>query len=303
MKNKGFLKAFLSLIFPTISFVALKIIDNLLGNGISLIEYCLVCLVIVFLMTAFFFVIAVAITKIDEILDHKYNETNCSTTEKCKYGEYVCCAKLALETIQGDYDLILDSTIARQYNLFTESEIIKKESDFINGEIWIFSYDLTTEVLGDIASTTVENNWKKGVVYREFYISDKQNDFERAEMNRKKMEKTYQQAQIPKGKKCLEFYPYSDPNSMLSYMFALFGIVLYIKDVDNPDTIEAYFSLRSTNGRVKKPIYVKMPHCMTNKYYSILSNIIKKEVLSKSKDGYDVINNKIKLSDLIQNTK
>ena len=46
-----------------------------------------------------------------------------------------------------------------------------------------------------------------------------------------------------------------------------------------------------------------MPHCMTNKYYSILSNIIKKEVLSKSKDGYDVINNKIKLSDLIQNTK
>ena len=179
MKTKSFLKAFLSLILPLLAFVALKIIDNLMGDGIPLIEYCLVCLVIIVLASSFFFVVVVAVTKIDEILDHKYNETNCSTAEKCKYGEYVCCAKLALETIQGDYDLILDQTIAKRYNLFTESEIIKKESSFEKGEIWVFSYDLTTEVLEDIASETVKNNLEKGVVYREFYISDKQSAFRR----------------------------------------------------------------------------------------------------------------------------
>lgn len=283
MKNKGFLKAFLSLIFPLLAFVALKIIDNLMGDGVPLIEYCLVCLVIIVLMTSFFFVIAVAVTKIDEILDHKYNETNCSTTEKCKYGEYVCCAKLALETIQGDYDLILDQTIAKQYNLHTEAEIISKESSFDKGEVWVFSYDLTTEVLGDIASETVKNNLEKGIVYREFYITSQNGEFWNAELNRKRMEKWYQKARIHSGQNCLEFYPYDNPHSMLNYMFALFGIVLYIRDVDNSDTIDAYFSLRSTNSRVKKPIYVKMPYCMTKKYYGILHSIIEKTNYNKEK--------------------
>lgn len=284
MKTKSFFKAFFSLILPLLAFIALKIIDNLMGDGIPLIEYCLVCLVIIVLMASSFLVVAVAVTKIDEILDHKYNETNCSTTEKCKYGEYVCCAKLAIETIQGDYDLILDQAIAKQYNLHTETEIISKESSFDKGEIWVFSYDLTTEVLGDIASETVKNNLEKGVVYREFYISSPNREFWNAELNRKRMEKWYQKARTQSGHNCLEFYPYDNPNSMLNYMFALFGIVLYIKDVDNSDTIDAYFSLRSTNSRVKKPIYVKMPHCMTKKYYGILHNIIEKTNYNKENE-------------------
>ena len=274
MRNKV-LKAFLSLIFPVISFVALKIVDNFLGEGIPFLEYCIVCLIVIFLMIACFSIVAVAVTKIDEILDHKYNETNCSTAEKCQYSENICCAKLALETIQGDYDLILDPEIAKEYNLRSESEIIEKEAAFNSGEAWVFSYDLTTEVLGDDASETVKSNLEEGVVYREFYISDKGDGFKNAEFNRKRMEKWYKDARICSGRECLFFYPYDNPNSMLNYMFALFGIVLYINDVNNFDTIEAYFSLRSSNSRVKKPIYVKMPRCMTNKYYSILDNIIK----------------------------
>ena len=69
MKNKGFLKAFLSLIFPLLEFVALKIIDNLMGDGIPLIEYCLVCLVIIVLASSFFFVVVVAVTKIDDFVN------------------------------------------------------------------------------------------------------------------------------------------------------------------------------------------------------------------------------------------
>ena len=83
MKTKNFLKAFFSLMLPLLAFIALKIIDNLMGDGIPLIEYCLVCLVVIVLMASSFLVVAVSVTKIDEILDHKYNETNCSTTEKC----------------------------------------------------------------------------------------------------------------------------------------------------------------------------------------------------------------------------
>ena len=168
MKIKSFFKAFLSLVFPLFSFIALKIVDNLLGEGIPLMEYCLVCLTIIALMTSVFLIIAFAVTKIYEIVEHKYTETTGSITEKCKYGEHICCAKLALETIQGDYDLVLDQAIAKQYNLFTESEIMKKEADFESGEIWVFSYDLTTEVLEDIASETVKSNLEKGIVYREF---------------------------------------------------------------------------------------------------------------------------------------
>lgn len=284
MKRKVFLKAFAALIIPIFAFIALKIIDNVLGDGIPLFEYCIVCSIIIILMGVFYVSIAIVITKIDDVLDHRYNETSYSSSEKCKYGEYVCCAKLALESIQGDYDLILDRSIANQYNLFTEEEIIKKESSFSKGEIWIFSYDLTTEVLGDIASDTVKRNLSKGIVYREFYIADNPGTFGNSEFNRKRMENWYETARIQNGENCLKFYPYNNPNSMLNYIFALFGIVLYIEDVENTDTIQAYFSLRSTNSRVKKPIYVKMPHCMTNKYYRILYSIINNHNTNKEKE-------------------
>lgn len=275
MKNKKTFKAFLSLIFPVFSFIALKIVDNLLGNGIPLLEYCVVSSTIIVSMVTTFFILTVVVIKVDDILDHRYNETDCPVTEKCKYNEDICCAKLALETIQGDYDLILDQTIARQYNLFSEDEIIEKESSFNQGEIWVFSYDLTTEVLGDSASQTVANNLKKGIVYREFYIDTRLNEaYGNVAINRRRMEKWYEHVRRCNGKECLLFYPYTNPDSLLNYMFALFGIVLYITDTDNPDSIDAFFSLRSTNSRVKKPIYVKMPHCMTNNYYGILINII-----------------------------
>lgn len=274
MKSKNIIKAFISLVAPVFLFVILKIIDNLLGNGIPLLEYCVVCLIIIFSMSVFYICVAAVVTKIDAILDHKYNETSYSASEKCKYGEYVCCAKLAIETIQGDYDLVLDRTIATMYNLYTENEIIEKESSFCNGEIWVFSYDLTTEVLGDIASSAVRENLKKGITYREFYI-DNSELYGNAEDNRKRMEKWYSDVRSINGDEHLFFYPYSNPNSMLNYMFALFGIVLYIENVNETNIIQAYFSLRSTNSRVKKPIYVKMPHCMTNKYYRILDSIIK----------------------------
>jgi len=274
MKNGNVFKAFLSLIIPIFLFVALKIIDTLLGSGIPLLEYCIVCFVVIIITGSFYVLVTVIITRVDDILDHRYNETKYSSSEKCKYGEYVCCAKLALDTIQGDYDLVLDKNIAQQYNLYTEKEIIELESNFDKGEVWIFSYDLTTEVLDGTAQNMVKANLKKGVVYREFYIADDMNSYGSAEFNRKKMEKWYESSRIHNNQERLFFYPYNNPNSMLNYMFALFGIVLYIEDVNNADSIQAYFSLRSTNSRVKKPIYVKMPHCMTNKYYRILYSII-----------------------------
>lgn len=282
MKNKTIINAVSSLVAPVFLFIVLKIIDNLLGNGIPIVEYCIVCVIIISSMSFFYVCVAAVITKIDVILDNKYNQTNYSASEKCKYGEYVCCAKLALETIQGDYDLILDKTIATKYNLYTESEIIEKESSFSCGEIWVFSYDLTTEVLDDIASTTVRDNLKKGITYREFYIDDSLDSYGNAESNRKRMEKWYSDVRKSGGNEHLFFYPYSNPNSMLNYMFALFGIVLYIEKVNDSDVIQAYFSLRSTNSRVKKPIYVKMPYCMTNKYYRILNNIIE-NIINKEK--------------------
>lgn len=276
MLFKENMRAVLSLVMTVASAIILKIVDNIMGNGIPLLEYVGVCFAILICISTLYICVAYMMAKCLSFFYPKYNSNNYLFTHKCKYEDKICCANIAIDAIKGDHMFSLNRDIANKYNLVTEKELIEYESSFRHGEIWIFSYDLTTEVLEDSASRSVKNNLKKGIVYREFYIDDADNIAGNATANRKKMEEWYQGVCVAEDENKLFFYPYHNPDSMLNFIFALFGIVLYIKNPGHSTTIDAYFSLRSADSRVKNPIYVRMPYCMTNRYYRILKNISEK---------------------------
>lgn len=272
---KDNLKNILSLIGTLSLFIILKIIDSFLGNGVPIVEYVYTCAIIIISVCVVYIILSCIIIKLLSQLNHKFIYSEFPIVEKCKYDDRICCANLAINALKGDFFFSLDQRIAKIYNLVSEEELMKYESSFNDGEIWIFSYDLTTEVLQDAASKIFIKNLKKGVTYREFYIEDTDEITGNAANNRKKMEEWYKDADSKNGIQNLYFYPYNNPDSMLNYIFALFGIALYIK---SPTQIEAYFSLRSSDSRVKQPIYVKMPYCMTNRYYRIFKNIIDNKI-------------------------
>lgn len=268
---KDNIKNILSLLGTLSLFIILKIVDNFLGNDVPIIEYMYTCAIIIVSVCIVYICLVYTIIKLLTKLDHKFTSSEFPIAEKCKYDDRICCANLAINALKGDFSFSLDKTIAETYNLVSEEELMKYEASFNDGEIWIFSYDLTTEVLQDAASKTFIKNLKKGVTYREFYIEDTDEITGNASTNRKKMEEWYREADSKNGVKNLYFYPYNNPDSMLNYIFALFGIALYIK---SSAQIDAYFSLRSSDSRIKQPIYVKMPYCMTNRYYRIFKSII-----------------------------
>lgn len=244
----------------------LKIIDDKLKGDLTLTNYIIIiCTAIAITSFCFFFTLIVALknysNKIESAVDPEFY---------CNISNKICYAKVALNTIKGDYKLTLSGDVAKNFNLYTEEEILKKEKKFTGTEIWVLSYDLTTEALNDKASKIVSDNLKKKIIYREFYIEETSN----GRQNQEKMEELYADYVSDKDKR-LFFYPYKCSGSTLNCLYSLYGIVIYISKSYRTTHLEAYFSIRASNPKVKYPIYVKMPYCMTNKHHSILKDIMK----------------------------
>ncbi|MCM0239829.1 hypothetical protein J8L13_20870 [Bacteroides fragilis] len=238
-----------------------KIMEGDVKGGMSLKQYILMVTVSIIIVSIVYFSLVWIILYKKNAIGYILDRVGVNVDLYCYKYDRICYVKEAINAIKGNYKLTLNSDIAEKYNLFTEKDILEKEKKFKGEEIWVLSYDLTTESLEDETAEIVKSNLKKGIIYREFYV-----DNSNANLNKIKMQKKYEEYTDK-----LFFYSYSDPNGTLNCLYALYGIVIYKGPKEN--NLDAYFSLRSSNPKVTYPIYVKMPFCMTRKHYNILNKI------------------------------
>ena len=155
--------------------------------------------------------------------------------------------------------------LLRDYRLTTEEKMNKKEKYFgkmdkENKEIWIFSYDLSTEILNDKCQKIVKKNIEKETQYIEFYYDNDKNKEEivdRCNKIKSSLKEEY--------RKNINFIPLENNKGEINLLPRLIGSVSFHKGVSFYKK-ESYFSLRG--GKKTKPIYYNMPACMSDAYYN-----------------------------------
>lgn len=189
--------------------------------------------------------------------------TSMPKEKQCQHFNSVCCVNLAIDSLKSAYRIRLDDNVATRYGLYSEEQLIEKESNINKGEVWIVSYDLTAETLENQQARIREMNIKKGIKYKLFYINDDAQKYGELQDNIRILDKRYN--------KKMKLYPYEKPISIFSFLFSLFGIIMLINE--DGSVKEAFFTLYSSNDKIKEPIYIKMSYCMERKYNKILCSI------------------------------
>jgi hypothetical protein len=185
-------------------------------------------------------------------------------------GEQHCCIDdfgMELANSNNGTVEITQNKFLENYKLTIESkmnEIEKKFGEDISlhplREIWIFSYNLRTEVLDDSSQRIAADNVDKGVKYTYFHTnnSDEQDEIE---ANKQKIYSI-----IPDGK-CntnIAFVPLEDTDiEGLDIFDHIIGSIIFVSPTEN-SCKESYFSLRGDDN----PIYFKLPRCMNREYYN-----------------------------------
>jgi hypothetical protein len=164
--------------------------------------------------------------------------------------------------------------LLEDYRLTSEKEMNKTERKFGNHirtqspngntEVWVFSHDLSTEVLGDQSQKIVKRNIEKGVRYVEFYYDHERNrNYTINNMNKFKTNlKT-------KFRDAVTFVPLRSSENSLDILPFLLGSISFHKDCSQAGCFEhemkSFFSLRG--GEKAEPVYFNMPSCMSKAYF------------------------------------
>lgn len=237
------------------------ILQSFLGNGNGS-EYYIVLvgaiIIIVFIMHLLISKFLVFVLNISSSAFNSVPQEN-----QCKHFNAICCVNLAIDSLKSAYRIRLDDNVATKYGLYSEEQLIEKEANINQGEVWIVSYDLTAEALENQQARIREINIKKGIKYRLFYINDDEQKYGELQDNIEILDKRYN--------KRMKLYPYEKPISIFSFLFSLFGIIMLVDE--NGFVKEAFFTLYSSNDKIKEPIYMKMSYCMERKYNKILYSI------------------------------
>jgi hypothetical protein len=188
-------------------------------------------------------------------------------------GEGLCCvqsyADELIETGNGRVE-INNNKFLDFHKLTLESTIIDEEREFgINipleaaREIWVFSYNLDTEIRGDFSQNVASANVNSGIKYVYFYVN-----------NTRELEKT--KCNIEKIKSCvnpssvdnLTFIPLNEnTDDGIDIIARVIGSIIFVSPTES-NLHKAYFSLRGNKlGALDKPIYFRLPACMNSKYY------------------------------------
>jgi hypothetical protein len=193
--------------------------------------------------------------------------------KECCVNEYI----KALKSNDKVKDIIMSQGVLDKYKLVSVSEMNKKEKEFRtqntkNRQIWVFSYNLSTEILGDESQSIVKENLKKGIQYHEFVIY---NDETSGEVD-KNTTKLMQSISV-NSRQNIHIEHISESNDFNNILSYLIGSIIFV-DNNKP---QSYFSLRGDNIDKSNPIYFKMPNCMNEKYYKYFKSKINnnKEVL------------------------
>lgn len=263
-----------AVIFTSVMWI---ILQSFLGNENRHEYYIVVVIAIMIIVFTMFFLISSFLLYVLNISNNAL--ANASQEGQCQHFNTVCCVNLAIDSLKSAYRIRLDDNVATRYGLYSEEQLIEKESNINKGEVWIVSYDLTAEALENQQARIREMNIKKGIKYRLFYINDDTQKYSELQDNIKILDERYN--------KKMKLYPYEKPISIFSFLFSLFGIIM-LTDEDGL-VKEAFFTLYSSNDKIKEPIYIKMSYCMERKYNKILYSIKNTARNPREKSNYNHI--------------
>jgi len=187
-------------------------------------------------------------------------------------GEKHCCIDdFGMELIKSGNGIveITKNKFLNDYKLILESKMNELEKNFSEKliehpqrEIWIFSYNLKTEVLSDNSQKIAVENVNKGIKYVYFHTNN-DNEQKKIEDNKHIL---YSYINEDKRNTHIKFIPLEDNNIIgLDIFDHLVGSIIFISPSED-NLIKSYFSLRGNLGN-NRPIYYKLPSCMNSKYY------------------------------------
>lgn len=262
--------AILRLCFLAIVSVGWIVLQSFVGNNsyelsILLVVAITVLIFVTYLLTSKFLLYVLGISNVAF--------ATISEEEMCPNYNNICCVNLAIDSLKSAYRIRLDDNAVVKYGLYSEEQLIEIEGRMEQGEVWIVSYDLTAETLENQQSRIRERNINKKIKYRLFYINDDAQKYGELQDNIKLLDRRYNQK--------MKLYPYEKPISIFSFLFSLFGIIMFINEEGRVN--EAFFTLYSSNEKIKEPIYIKMSYCMEQKYNKILYSIMKAAKESRRK--------------------
>jgi hypothetical protein len=191
------------------------------------------------------------------VAEYNKNEQLCivSGMENCCIDEYLA----SLTDTQRDEPMLQNRKLMLEEKMNEyEREFGAKISEHPDREVWIFSYDLNTEVLGDTSQKISAVNVNLGLKYIYFHTDNPQ-ETHRIEDNKKKIRNSFQDG------KTATFIPLdNDQETGIDIMAFIMGSIIFVSSDEGYDCSLSYFSLRGSAG---KPIYFRLPYCMNNAYY------------------------------------
>lgn len=266
------------IIFVSVMWILLQ---SFLGNNSSSGYYIVIIFAVIIVIFTIFVLMSGFLAYILNVSNKVFSSV--SQEKQCKYFNTFCCVDFAIDSLKSAYKIRLDDNVATKYSLYSEEQLIEKESNIKQGEVWIVSYDLTAEALENQQARIREINIKKGIKYKLFYINDDAQKYGELQDNIRILDKRYN--------KKMKLYPYEKPISIFSFLFSLFGIIMLINE--DGSVKEAFFTLYSSNDKIKEPIYIKMSYCMEQKYNKILCSI-KRTARNPREKNYGSVISKIR---------
>jgi hypothetical protein len=210
-----------------------------------------------------------------------------------------CCVHLYQDHLSKNNgaQVIASQSFFSTYKLMSESDMFIHENEFGKSdasslskkEVWIFSYDLSSEVSDDAFKRIAANNVNAGVKYIYFHLKKgKYSEFNEEEKIRRNKLKIFENVKDEKKQTHIKFIIIDNKQQETENLNILPLILGSITFVDNsfgetPKT-ESFFSLRG-DSKDKRPIYFRMPRCMRNAYYNYFLSLIKAQNKKKTKRG------------------
>lgn len=225
-----------------------------------------VCWIVVRLFICKFLLIEKHIKK--EACESLNNEVD-ETIEQCEITDDICCLKSMLTSHK--FYLSIDEDIKNKFKLYDSVFVGEVEGSGIWKNIWVFSDDLSTELVSqERAETVVLANIANSeeTKYCFFYIDGSQASPKQQEVSgrRSSMLKSLTN---PDDKKRMEFCPLNVQTSGYighSTLPLLCGSVLFSSRAENgfPVFDDGYLPIRNNND--EQPLYYKLPRCMLFNY-------------------------------------
>lgn len=154
----------------------------------------------------------------------------------------------------SDYNLTLVNVMNDEERAFGENTKNNEQR-----EVWIFSYNLGTEVLGDFSQSVAAKNVENNIRYVYFHTN---NTLEKDSININK-QKIISGVSNDK-QNLISFIPLEEDNTDgIDILAHIIGSIIFVLPEES-GLKKSYFSLR---GNADKPIYFRLPRCMNENYY------------------------------------